>query len=84
MIPIPAIIIIVLGVSICAYLIIRLCVEENKMTNKEAKHTCGRCQYENVPDQEYPCNRCIWSKDVRQDLWTLKENSKSESEEENE
>lgn len=40
MIPIPAIIIIVLGVSICAYLIIRLCLdeyktEENKMTKKK-------------------------------------------------
>lgn len=42
------------------------------MTSEEMTHTCGRCQYENVRDQEYPCNRCIWSKEIRQDLWTPK------------
>lgn len=34
------------------------------------KHTCGSCQYENVPDQKYPCNQCTWSMAIRQDLWT--------------
>lgn len=48
MIPIPAIIIIALGVSICAYLIIRLCVDEHKTDlvsmeeNKMAKETTER------------------------------------------
>lgn len=44
------------------------------MMYEDRMHTCGRCQYENVPDQEYPCNRCIWSKDIRQDLWAPKKN----------
>lgn len=48
MIPIPAIIIIALGVSICAYLIIRLWVDENKTDlvgmeeNKMTKETTER------------------------------------------
>ena len=42
------------------------------MTYEDRMHTCGRCQYENVPDEEYPCNKCVWSKDIRQDLWTPK------------
>ena len=50
------------------------------MTYEDRTHTCGRCQYENVPDEEYPCNRCIWSKDIRQDLWTPKKSEEAENE----
>ena len=48
------------------------------MTSEERIHTCGRCQYENVPDQKYPCNQCIWNKDIRQDLWTPKRDAEME------
>ena len=42
-------------------------------------HTCGRCKYESIPDNEYPCNQCKWGVDYREDLWKLKD---KESEEE--
>lgn len=48
------------------------------MTYEDRTHTCGRCQYENIPDEEYPCNRCIWSEDVRQDLWAPKKSEEVE------
>ena len=48
------------------------------MTNEEIiaderYHTCGRCKYEDMPDDFYPCNQCIHGVDNREDLWELKE-----------
>ena len=48
------------------------------MTNDEviaewAYHTCGRCKYDDNPQDQYPCNACKWGEDLREDLWELKE-----------
>lgn len=42
------------------------------MESKDIMHTCGRCQYEAVPEDMYPCKECIYGTDTRQDLWTPK------------
>jgi hypothetical protein len=39
----------------------------------ERYHTCGRCKFENIPDEMYPCNNCKHGTDLRKDLWELKE-----------
>lgn len=47
------------------------------MTNEEIiaderYHTCGRCVWEDLPDDFYPCNQCIHGTDRREDLWELR------------
>ena len=42
----------------------------------ERYHTCGRCKYENVPENGYPCSKCIYGTDLRTDKWEIKENQK--------
>lgn len=47
------------------------------MTNEEIiadkkYHTCGRCEYEDYPDNMYPCNQCVNGFDHRKDMWELK------------
>lgn len=39
----------------------------------ERYHTCGRCEWEDIP---FICRQCKWGEDVRKDLWNLKEESK--------
>lgn len=44
------------------------------MTNEEIiaderYHTCGRCEWEDIP---YMCHQCKWGEDTRKDLWELK------------
>ena len=45
----------------------------------ERYHTCGRCQWEDIP---FICHQCKWGEDVRRDLWKLKEELKEESDSE--
>lgn len=35
-------------------------------------HTCGRCKYENTPDDKYPCVSCIYGTGYGADLWERK------------
>lgn len=51
---------------------------DNEIINNEKYHTCGRCKYENTPDDKYPCNSCIYGTDHRTDLWELKQESEDE------
>lgn len=39
----------------------------------ERYHTCGRCVWEDLSDDYYPCNQCIHGTDRREDFWKLKE-----------
>lgn len=39
----------------------------------ELYHTCGRCKYEDIPDEMYPCNQCKQGTDLRKDLWEYRE-----------
>ena len=48
---------------------------DNEIINNEKYHTCGRCKYENTPDDKYPCVSCIYGTDHRTDLWELKQES---------
>lgn len=36
-------------------------------------HVCSRCKYGDNTDEMYPCNACIYGKDMREDMWELKE-----------
>ena len=45
----------------------------------EKYHTCGRCEWENIP---FICRHCNRYEDVRKDLWNLKEELKEESDSE--
>lgn len=61
--------------------------EVNHMTNGEklreifdgmeyyinTHHTCGRCKYEQLPEDVYPCDRCMYGPDDRYDFWEEKE-----------
>lgn len=42
-----------------------------ELINDEKYHTCGRCKYDNTPDDKYPCVACIHGTDHRTDLWEL-------------
>lgn len=48
---------------------------DNEIINNEKYHTCGRCKYENTPDDKYPCVSCIHGTDHRTDLWELEQES---------
>ena len=48
---------------------------DKEIINNEKYHTCGRCKYENAPDDKYPCVSCIYGTDHRTDLWELKQES---------
>ena len=53
-----------------------------EIIDDERYHTCGRCEWEDIP---LICHQCKWGEDVRKDLWQLKEeilklNNGSESE----
>ena len=48
--------------------------EKKDINNTVVKlHTCGRCEYEKFPYSAYPCNRCIYGSDLRENMWKLKE-----------
>lgn len=42
----------------------------------ERYHTCGRCKYGDMLDDNYPCNQCIRGFDNREDFWELAESYK--------
>ena len=53
------------------------------MTNEEIiaderYHTCGRCKYGDMLDDNYPCNQCIHGFDNRRDFWELAESEDEE------
>lgn len=55
------------------------------MTNEEIiaderYHTCGRCVWENLSDDYYPCNQCIHGTDRREDFWKLNEEVNADGE----
>ena len=33
-----------------------------KESQASSKHTCGRCKYEYVSPDCYPCNECVWNR----------------------
>ena len=39
---------------------------------KQRHHTCGSCKYDGVPEKDVPCRDCIYSIDMRKDLWQPK------------
>lgn len=39
----------------------------------ENQHTCGRCKYEKLPENAYPCKFCMNGPDRRYDFWEAKE-----------
>lgn len=46
-----------------------------KVSNYDAiknQHTCGRCKYEQLPEDAYPCDRCMYGPDDRYDFWEAK------------
>lgn len=44
----------------------------------ERYHTCGRCKYEDLPDEMYPCNQCKYGADLRKDLWEYRESDEDD------
>ena len=46
-------------------------ITDEEIINNEKYHTCGRCKYDNTPDDKYPCVSCIHGTDHRTDLWEL-------------
>lgn len=48
---------------------------DEEIINNEKYHTCGRCKYENTPNDKYPCINCIYGTNNRTDLWELKQTS---------
>ena len=41
----------------------------------ERYHTCGRCKWDDMPVEMYPCNQCIHGLDLRKDMWEYEEKS---------
>lgn len=39
----------------------------------ERYHTCGRCKWDETPDEMYPCNQCVHGTDTRKDFWEYAE-----------
>lgn len=44
-------------------------MEDEKIIADEKYHTCGRCQFEDIP---FICHQCKWGEDTRPDQWQLK------------
>ena len=52
--------------------------EQVEMTKEEIiaderYHTCGRCRWGDLPEDFYPCNKCIHGVDRREDFWQYAE-----------
>lgn len=43
----------------------------------ERYHTCGRCKWDETPDDMYPCNQCVHGTDMRKDFWEYAEGSET-------
>lgn len=48
--------------------------------NSGRYHTCERCKYGDMLDDNYPCNQCIHEFDNREDFWELAESYKEDEE----
>ena len=46
----------------------------------ERYHTCGRCKWDKLPNEMYPCNQCVHGFDTREDLWEYNEESEEVNE----
>lgn len=44
----------------------------------ERYHTCERCKYGDMLDDNHPCNQCIHGFDNREDYWELAESYKED------
>lgn len=54
---------------------------DEELIKNEKYHTCGRCKYDNTPDDKYPCISCIYGTDHRTDLWELEQQSEHKTNE---
>lgn len=45
----------------------------------EKYHTCGRCKWEKLNEELYPCNKCIHSADNREDFWQYAESKEDDN-----
>lgn len=47
--------------------------EKAETKQRDKYHTCGSCKHEQLPEDVYPCDRCMYGPDDRYDFWEAKD-----------